>query len=60
MFEEMPHKDIISWNSMIAGYAQHGLANEAIKLFGDMKEQKIMPDAIDPKFILARLYNHLC
>ncbi|KAJ8642185.1 hypothetical protein MRB53_018879 [Persea americana] len=46
VFEKMPHKDIISWNSMIAGYAQHGLANEAIKLFGDMKEQKITPDAI--------------
>ncbi|GAV65001.1 PPR domain-containing protein/PPR_2 domain-containing protein, partial [Cephalotus follicularis] len=39
-------KDIVSWNSMIAGYAQHGLASQAIDLFEEMKKQRVKPDAI--------------
>ncbi|KAF9598845.1 hypothetical protein IFM89_031965 [Coptis chinensis] len=44
-YEEVK-KDLVSWNSMIAGYAQYGLAEEAIELLNEMKELKINPDAI--------------
>ncbi|XP_059294365.1 pentatricopeptide repeat-containing protein At3g26782, mitochondrial [Lycium ferocissimum] len=33
MFDVMPDKDIISWNSMIAVYAQHGLSAQAMEIF---------------------------
>lgn len=33
MFDVMPEKDIVSWNSMIAVYAQHGLSAQAIEIF---------------------------
>ncbi|XP_009599644.1 pentatricopeptide repeat-containing protein At3g26782, mitochondrial [Nicotiana tabacum] len=33
MFDVMPDKDIISWNSMIAVYAQHGLSSQALEIF---------------------------
>lgn len=33
VFDEMPQKDIISWNSMISGYASKGHAEDALKLF---------------------------
>ncbi|KAJ8546467.1 hypothetical protein K7X08_019050 [Anisodus acutangulus] len=33
MFDVMPEKDIISWNSMIAVYAQHGLPAQAMEIF---------------------------
>lgn len=33
MFDIMPYKDIISWNSMIAVYAQHGLSAQAMEIF---------------------------
>lgn len=33
VFDEMNEKDLISWNSMIAVCAQHGLAEEAIGVF---------------------------
>ncbi|OIT30072.1 PREDICTED: pentatricopeptide repeat-containing protein At3g26782, mitochondrial [Nicotiana attenuata] len=33
MFDVMPEKDIISWNSMIAVYAQHGLSSQALEIF---------------------------
>lgn len=46
IFERMDSKDTVSWNSMIAGYAQHGLAVEALHLFDEMKKQKLKPDAI--------------
>ncbi|XP_059463671.1 pentatricopeptide repeat-containing protein At2g37320 [Corylus avellana] len=46
IFGKMDGKDIVSWNSMIAGYALHGLALQAIDLFGEMKKQNAKPDAI--------------
>ncbi|CAH8387355.1 unnamed protein product [Eruca vesicaria subsp. sativa] len=33
VFDHFENKDVVSWNSMIAGYAQHGLATQAIKIF---------------------------
>ncbi|PHT92101.1 Pentatricopeptide repeat-containing protein, mitochondrial [Capsicum annuum] len=33
IFNVMPQKDIISWNSMIAVYAQHGLSAQAMETF---------------------------
>ncbi|GLT92459.1 hypothetical protein SLE2022_102950 [Rubroshorea leprosula] len=46
IFENLPGKDNVSWNSMIAGYAQHGLAQQAIDLFEEMKKKSMKPDAI--------------
>nr|GMD59640.1 pentatricopeptide repeat-containing protein At2g37320 [Ipomoea batatas] len=46
VFQEMIGKDLVSWNTMIAGYAHHGLAPKAIELFEQMKDQKVKPDSI--------------
>ncbi|KAK4791029.1 hypothetical protein SAY86_031442 [Trapa natans] len=46
IFREMPTKDIVSWNSMIAGHAQFGQATQAIGLFEDMKQRNVKPDRI--------------
>ncbi|KAK0585859.1 hypothetical protein LWI29_035169 [Acer saccharum] len=46
VFNNMPSKDIVSWNSMIAGYGQHGLALQAMDLFEEMKKQREKPDAL--------------
>lgn len=47
IFEAMEVKDTVSWNSMIAGYAQHGLSLQAIDLFKAMgKQQQVKADAI--------------
>lgn len=46
MFENLDGKDNVSWNTMIAGYAQHGLALQAIGLFEEMKTRGVEPDAI--------------
>lgn len=36
VFDEIPHKDIVSWNSMISGYTVNGYAEEAVMLFQAM------------------------
>ncbi|XLT39578.1 hypothetical protein HN873_070870, partial [Arachis hypogaea] len=44
VFEQLPVKDIISWNTLITGYTQNGLASEAIDAFNMMEEcTKIIP-----------------
>ncbi|XP_061364402.1 pentatricopeptide repeat-containing protein At4g33990 [Gastrolobium bilobum] len=45
VFEHLPIKDIISWNTLITGYAQNGLASEAIDAYNMMEEsRKISPN----------------
>ncbi|TKY58322.1 Pentatricopeptide repeat-containing protein [Spatholobus suberectus] len=36
VFDEIPHRDIVSWNSMISGYTVNGYVDDAILLFYDM------------------------
>ena len=36
VFDEIPRRDLVSWNSMIAGYAKAGCAREAVEVFGEM------------------------
>ncbi|KAJ8540959.1 hypothetical protein K7X08_001775 [Anisodus acutangulus] len=40
----MSTKDIISWNTLIAGYVLHSCSSEAIKLFHQMKEAGLKPN----------------
>lgn len=36
VFDEMPQRDIVSWNSMISGYTTNGYVDDAVLLFYDM------------------------
>ncbi|KAJ4965590.1 hypothetical protein NE237_017439 [Protea cynaroides] len=42
VFEEMPERDVVSWNSMIGAYLTHGDTESAIKLFGSMPHRNIV------------------
>ncbi|KAK4365123.1 hypothetical protein RND71_016481 [Anisodus tanguticus] len=44
IFDGISTKDIISWNTLIAGYVLHGCSSEAIKLFHQMKEAGLKPN----------------
>eukprot|EP01018_Ginkgo_biloba_P031204 Gb_39249 [translate_table: standard] len=46
LFNKMSKKDVISWNTMVAGYSQNGYAREALTLFYQMQQQNIMPDSV--------------
>ncbi|KAK4279095.1 hypothetical protein QN277_016850 [Acacia crassicarpa] len=45
-FELMPLRNIYTWNSMISGYARHGLGEKALKFFSRMKEHGQSPDHV--------------
>lgn len=41
VFDSMPTKSVVTWTSMIAGYAQHGLGEEALTLHASMQQEGI-------------------
>ncbi|KAK3149811.1 hypothetical protein QOZ80_3AG0223200 [Eleusine coracana subsp. coracana] len=46
VFDKMLSQDIVSWNTMIAGYGIHGLGREATTLFLGMKNEGFAPDDV--------------
>ncbi|XP_073052148.1 pentatricopeptide repeat-containing protein At4g16835, mitochondrial [Primulina eburnea] len=57
LFQEMSSKDLVTWNSMISGYAQHGVSGKALCLFDEMRNTGIKPDWITFVGILSAC-NH--
>lgn len=45
-FDEMGDKNVISWTSLIAGYAKHGYGHEAIELYKKMKHKGMVPNDV--------------
>ncbi|XP_077227094.1 tetratricopeptide repeat (TPR)-like superfamily protein [Tasmannia lanceolata] len=52
-FEGMPEKDVVTWNTMISGYARHGFGKEALKVFESMRMTDIKPDNITMVGVLS-------
>lgn len=46
IFQSMPMKNLVSWNSLIGGYARHGLGERAMEEFERMKRIGIRPDEV--------------
>ncbi|XP_048136224.1 LOW QUALITY PROTEIN: pentatricopeptide repeat-containing protein At2g27610 [Rhodamnia argentea] len=46
LFQRQRERDLVSWNSMISGYAQHGHAKKALEVFKEMQRQKMTMDSI--------------
>lgn len=46
LFDRMPEHNTVSLNSMIAGYAQHGIEQESLNLFEEMLKTDISPTRI--------------
>ncbi|CAN1132277.1 Putative pentatricopeptide repeat-containing protein At3g08820 [Linum perenne] len=44
LFESMREKDIVSWSTMIQGYASNGLPKEALEFFHAMLNHGLKPD----------------
>ncbi|MCO5558066.1 hypothetical protein L7F22_011642 [Adiantum nelumboides] len=59
VFDELLKRDVVTWNTLIAGYAEH-CSDEAFKLFHCMQEQDEDPDTVTIISVLkacARLCN---
>ncbi|CAN1190315.1 Pentatricopeptide repeat-containing protein At4g16835, mitochondrial [Linum perenne] len=46
LFEGMVKKDVVSWNSMINGFAHNGLADESLIVFKEMVQGSTMPNHV--------------
>ncbi|CAN8276237.1 unnamed protein product [Cochlearia groenlandica] len=46
IFDRLRKRDVVSWNSLLTAYAQHGFGKEALSLFEEMIRAKIPPNEI--------------
>ncbi|KAM7274632.1 hypothetical protein ACFE04_016498 [Oxalis oulophora] len=46
VFKRQDDRDLVSWNSVISGYAQHGHAKKALKVFEEMRRKNLEMDGI--------------
>lgn len=53
VFTGIEDKDIVSWNTMLAGYARHGFGKQALMIFELLKTSGIKPDDITMVGVLS-------
>jgi pentatricopeptide repeat protein len=46
VFENLPCKDAVSWNSVVCGFAQHGCGREGLSLLERMKRENVEASSI--------------
>ncbi|KAG6416835.1 hypothetical protein SASPL_124276 [Salvia splendens] len=59
VFERLSYKDVISWNTMITGYAQNGLAADAVEVYNWMKENEDLKPNQGTRVAILLAYSHL-
>jgi len=53
VFNSMTLRNEFSWNSMISGYARHGLGRKALEIFEEMQRSREIPDHVTFVSILS-------
>jgi pentatricopeptide repeat protein len=46
VLQELPRRDVVSWNIVITSYAQQGQGHEAFNCFNDLKGEGISPNSV--------------
>ena len=46
VFDKMQKRTLVSWNSIIVGFAVNGFAEEALKYFDSMQKEGFKPDGV--------------
>ncbi|KAJ0779811.1 putative tetratricopeptide-like helical domain superfamily, DYW domain-containing protein [Helianthus annuus] len=57
VFVRLPERDLVCWNTIIAGYAQNGFAGRAIELVAQMLSEGLRPDPVTVISILPAVGN---
>ncbi|XP_072990253.1 putative pentatricopeptide repeat-containing protein At3g05240 [Typha latifolia] len=56
MFDEIPRRDVISWTTLISGYARNGESEEAVEVFREMLVNgEVMPNEATVVSVLCAL-----
>ncbi|KAI3444895.1 hypothetical protein Pfo_001560 [Paulownia fortunei] len=45
VFDGMPHRDLVSWNSLISGYTSNGYFKEALEIYTQLRMDGLVPDS---------------
>ncbi|GAA0161808.1 hypothetical protein LIER_18041 [Lithospermum erythrorhizon] len=53
VFEEIRERDVVTWNTLIHGYARYGFSRKALELFETMKKDRFKPDDITMVGVLS-------
>ena len=53
VFDRMPQRSVVSWNTIISGYAQNGYFNKALALFHQMQLTGMAPDSVTIVSVLS-------
>ncbi|XP_058084768.1 pentatricopeptide repeat-containing protein At4g18520, chloroplastic-like [Magnolia sinica] len=53
VFDRMRRRNTVTWTTMIAGYAQNGLGEEAIRLFQRMKRRRVFANTLTAVSVLS-------
>lgn len=57
LFDDFPNRELITWNAMISGYAQNGLATNVLDLYQEMESSGVCPDAVTFVGVLSSCAN---
>ncbi|MCO5591042.1 hypothetical protein L7F22_045018 [Adiantum nelumboides] len=57
IFKDMPVKNLVTWNTLLGTYAQHGRDKETLQLFEEMQEAGIAPDGLSFASVLSVCAN---
>ncbi|RYQ80454.1 hypothetical protein Ahy_Scaffold1g106858 isoform A [Arachis hypogaea] len=58
VFDDISDRTLVSWNSIIGGYAKLGFCKEAILLFREMQKLDVVPDVITLVCLLSVSSKH--
>ncbi|KAI5080114.1 hypothetical protein GOP47_0005593 [Adiantum capillus-veneris] len=58
VLEKLPFRDVVSWNTLITGYAQKGKGQQALECYEQMQQEGILPDAVTYHCLL-NMCSHL-
>ena len=53
VFDKLLERNVITWNALVAGYAQHDLGHEVLKHFEKMQSEGISPNTVTLVCILT-------
>ncbi|KVH80578.1 Pentatricopeptide repeat-containing protein [Cynara cardunculus var. scolymus] len=59
VFETMPERDIVSYNTVILGYAQSNMYNEALMMIKEMGRANLKPDAFTLSNVLPIVAEYM-
>jgi pentatricopeptide repeat protein len=46
LLEELPVRDVVSWNALLAGFAENGLGEEALNCLENMRNEGLVPNPV--------------